>query len=303
MTQPSYTFSSQHLFHETAVGLTTHYRDFMYEKFRRHITLLLEQKKSRKVPSRKGLLNPRHLHRYQYSDNIFEKTIRTATTDTTIVFLIDGSGSMDAKVSTPLGTEISAMRMCGAVASAFAKANATVLKNRLPLEVFVKSAPPVESLDATGTNNGGMVTLTRVFSSNAKKQDYNRLCTLRPYSPLVSSEGRLVGSFTSEYAVLPALSKWMKKNIRTKQCIVFNLTDGETYCLIGNQYQFRNRDTKAMRMKYLRGIPNVTLMIDSNYGYGGSNMESLRDTYGDNMLLASEDFTGALFRVFAGFLN
>ncbi len=297
------TFSSQPLFSSSLQGSVTGFRDFMYEKFRRHITLLLEQKKTRKVSSRKGLLNPRHLHRYPFSNNIFQKSIRTSSADTTIVFLIDGSGSMDSKVSLPTGKQISAMEMCGAVASAFAKANETVLKNRLPLEVFVKSAPPVTSDSATGTDNGGLVTLTRVFSSNSKKKDYNRLCQLRPYSPIVNERGNAIGSYTSEYAVLPALNKWIKQNVHTKQCIVFNLTDGETYCTVGKDYYFRNKDTKAMRMKYLRGIPNVTLMIDSTYSYGSSNMESLRDIYGDNMLLASQDFTGELFRVFAGFLN
>ena len=57
-----------------------------------------------------------------------------------------------------------------------------------------------------------------------------------------------------------------------------------------------------MRLKYLRGMPNVTLMLNERHDrYGGSDF--LKDTYGDNMLLASEDFSGALFKVFAGFLD
>ena len=66
------------------------------------------------------------------------------------MFLIDGSGSMDSRVSTPVG-DVRAIEMCGVVASAFAKANKQVLKNRIPIEVFIKSAPTVSSPELTGT--------------------------------------------------------------------------------------------------------------------------------------------------------
>ena len=279
-------------------------RNYLFEKFKRHITLLLEQKKTRKVASRKGYLNPRVLHKYSFSDNVFQKSINHQSVDTTIVFLIDGSGSMDSSVTTPVGI-VTAMEMCGAVASAFAKANDIVLKGKIPIEVFVKSAPIDSDESLTGTKNGALVTLTRVFSSHTRVKDYDKLCRLRPRSPIVDDDGHSNGSYTSEYAILPALNKWIKGNVKTKKCIVFNLTDGETYCTIGNDgFQFRNQDTKAMRLKYLRGMPNVTLMLnDRNDRYTGSYGDNLKDTYGDNMLLASEDFSGALFKVFAGFLD
>jgi len=290
------TFTSTNMFKRTC---KTGLRDYMYEKFRRHISLLLEQKKSRKVSSRKGYLNPRNLHKYRFSDNIFEKRISKASSDTTIVFLIDGSGSMDSSASTPVGS-YSALNICGSVASAFAKASRTVLNNAIPVEVFIKSAPAYHSSSLTGTDNGSMVTLTRVFSSSAAKQDYDRLCGMSCSSPLVDQNSSYVGSFTSEFAVLPALTKWMKKNIRTKKCIVFNLTDGESYCSLGkDMYQFGNEDSKALRLKYLRGIPNVTLMIGNSY----IGLDEMRDVYGDNVLLASDDFSGALFKTFAGFLE
>ena len=277
-------------------------RNYLFEKFKRHITLLLEQKKTRKVASRKGYLNPRVLYKYSFSDNVFQKSINHQSSDTTIVFLIDGSGSMESLVNTPVG-QVTAMEMCGAVASAFAKANDIVLKGKIPIEVFIKSAPSVSDESLTGTKNGGLVTLTRVFSSHTRVKDFDKLCTLRPRSPIVDEDGYSDGSYTSEYAILPALNKWIKGNVKTKKCIVFNLTDGETYCTIGNDgFQFRNQDTKAMRLKYLRGLPNVTLMLNERSDrYGGS--DHLKDTYGDNMLLASEDFSGALFKVFAGFLD
>ena len=294
-------FSPKGLYKKHSDPASRQLRDVMFEKFKRHITLLLEQKKSRHVPSSKGYLNPRALHRHRFSDNVFQKRISHQSTDTTIVFLIDGSGSMDARVPTPVG-EVRAIEMCGAVASAFAKANKAVLKNRIPIEVFVKSAPTVTSPELTGTDNGSIVTLSRVFSSSSKRQDFDKLCSLDCRSPIVDSDGWTDGSYTSEYAVLPALNKWIKKNVKTKKCIVFNLTDGESYCSLGScNYQFRNQDTKAMRLKYLRGLPNVTLMLANRHTYYDNNM--LQDVYGENMILASEDFSGALFKTFAGFLD
>ena len=55
-----------------------------------------------------------------------------------------------------------------------------------------------------------------------------------------------------------------------------------------NNYQFRNQDTKALRLKYLRGLPNVTLMLQNGYSHADS--AQLQDIYGENMILASEDF-------------
>ena len=176
-------------------------RNYLYEKFKRHITLLLEQKKTRKVASRKGYLNPRVLYKYSFSDNVFQKSINHQSSDTTIVFLIDGSGSMESTVKTPVG-EVTAMEMCGAVASAFAKANDTVLKGKIPIEVFIKSAPSVSDESLTGTQNGSLVTLTRVFSSHTRVKNFDKLCTLRPRSPIVDENGHSDGSYTSEYAIL-----------------------------------------------------------------------------------------------------
>lgn len=274
-------------------------RDWYYEKFKRHISLLLEQKKNRKVASEKGYLNPRALYKYKFSDNIFQKMIRTQSSDTTIIFLIDGSGSMSSSYDTPIGA-IEAISICGAVASAFAKANRTVLKNQIPVEVFVKSAPSVWGSSLTGTQNGGIVTLSRVFSSKGRTDDFDRLLKLTTESPIVDKDGHHDGSYTSEYAVLPALNKWIKKNVKTKKCIVFNLTDGEAYCTLGTDgYQFRSEDTKAMRIKYLRGMPNLTLML----GRSSRGKDRMKDIYGDNMLMCEDDFSGALFKAFSGFLE
>lgn len=299
--QKDLAFSEKPLFEgrygASPLDIPTALRNNLYEKFKRHITLLLEQNKTRRVASRKGYLNPRSLHRYQYADNIFQKTIRSVSSDTTIVFLIDGSGSMDNITKTDVGT-VTLIQSCTAVASAFAKANATVLKGKIPIEVFVKSAPCVHGSSLTGTKNGSLAVLSRIFTSSKRSDDYDRMLSVGTNSPIMDKHGNFDGSYTCEYAVLPALQKWIMKNIKTKKCIVFNLTDGEAYCSLGNEgYQFRSSDTKAMRMKYLKGIPNITLML------GGRCDERMRDIYGENILCAETDFAGALFRTFAGFLS
>lgn len=298
-TKTGLAFSKMPLFSESD-SKVIQLRDYYYNQFKRHIMLLLEQKKSRKVSSQKGYLNPRALYRHNFSDNVFQKTIRTESADTTIIFLIDGSGSMDCSTDAPIDGRFSRMNICSAVASAFAKANLTVLKNQIPVEVFVKSAPSVNSKSLTGTSNGGMVILSRVFSSHDKRNDFDTLLGLSCYSPIIDENERYEGSYTAEYAVLPALSKWIKKNVKTKKCIVFNLTDGESYCSLGVEgYSYGNNNTKEMRMKYLRGIPNVTLMIDAY----DNQKSALQEMYGDNMVMASDDFSSTLFRTFSNFLN
>ena len=71
MNQPAF-FQSQGTYTDRNKQRSIELRNVMFEKFKRHITLLLEQKKSRQVPARKGYLNPRALYRHRF-DNVFQK--------------------------------------------------------------------------------------------------------------------------------------------------------------------------------------------------------------------------------------
>jgi hypothetical protein len=269
------------------------YRDYLAYKFNRQMALLMESKRPRKVYSPKGRLSTNRVYRYPFSDNIFQQNNSIPKTDTTFVMLIDGSGSMSSYCEEHEGERMNRLNVCSAICSAFAKSVQDVLKNELKFHVFLKSAPAVYNKDY-----GGQFTcLTRVLTNEGKANDFNKILSLDGSSPLyeVDSHGRLQkeGSYTAEYAVLPALMKWFTKNITTKNVVVINLTDGETYCRLGDDdanYQFGNDATRQLRIKYLRGIPNICMMI-------GREMKDkeFAEIYGQDSFVAKEGFENKLF--------
>ena len=116
---------------------------------------------------------------------------------------------------------------------------------------------------------------------------------------LLKHEGgarEVVGSSTPEYAVLPALLDWAKKNVTTKNVVVFNLTDGDTYALMGDK-SIDNEFTKQMRNKYLRHIDNVTLYID------GEATDYSKEIYGDNIIGTDGDFVTPMFNTLIKIFN
>ena len=261
----SLTFSREPLFCKRENEALVSYRNELHSTFNRQVGLLLESKMPRKITTTKGRLNNRFAYRHPFSENIFQKFQSIPSSDTTIIMLIDGSGSMDCH--TQAGRKgFSRIQVCGAVASAFAKSLRDVLNDQVKFEVFVKHSP------ACGMEGGGSMgikgnfpTLSRVFS-NAKRtsvpRDYDELLRIDTYSPL-TVDGEKFGSYTAEYSVLPCLMDWVKKNVSTKNIVVFNLTDGETYTNVGEtHFSFHNEHTSQMRKKYLRGVPNMTLLLD-----------------------------------------
>jgi len=274
------------------------YRDNLYRKFARKIGLLLESKIPRVQHTNKGRLDPRRAYRYAFNDNIFKSHEHIPSSDTTFVMLIDGSGSMDCGVKEFDSFRLSRLNVANAVCSAFGKAVHNVVKDKIKIEVFVKSAPCVESKNSF--IEGQFVTLTRVMS-NAKglgstclggaTAPLDRVLGVDTYSPVTDGGGHAMGSATAEYAVLPGLMKWMKKNVVTKNIVVLNLTDGETYCAVGsNNFQFRGVNTKELRTKYLRGIPNTTLVIGKD-----RNRSDYEQVYGENVIFTDEGFEEKLF--------
>ena len=281
-------------------------RNYFNHKFNQKINLLLESKRPRKSYSTKGKLCSRRLYQTPFNDNVFTKYNHIPTSDTTIVFLLDASGSMDSRVSINVGGKselIRAMSASNAVVSAFVKSITDVVKDEIKVEVFTKSCADIDANGMLGIN-GSFPNLTRVYSNSKKKKDYDRLLGLDTTTPLArmyehhsNDEYQSTGSSTPEYAVLPALFDWIKKNVTTKNVILFNITDGDTYSKVGG-VSIYNEYTKSMREKYLRHTDNITLYI------GGEVNDESKSIYGDNLIGGDvEDFTTPMFNTLIKLFN
>jgi len=268
-----------------------HFRDDLYNKFNKQISLMLDAKKPRISYTDKGRLEPRRAYRYKFSDQLFKKNQSIPTGDTTVIFLIDGSGSMNS---------CNRIEKCSAICSAFAKSVNDVTKNQIKFEVFVKSAPAL-----TDDNYGGsFVTLTEVLSNvgiRNQHNDFDKILKLNTSCPFKLEDSKYnEHSFTSEFAVLPALRKYMAKNLTTKNAIVVNLTDGEAYCNLGEEYRsFGSKENGAMRTKYLNSVPHVTVIVG-----GGIEEGEAKKTYGENRVTCEDgNFVPKLFSMFMKMLE
>ena len=297
---------TSHLFGAPVSENLVDIRNYFNHKFNQKINLLLESKRPRKSYSTKGKLCSRKLYQTPFNDNVFTKFNHIPTSDTTIVFLLDASGSMDSRVPISVGGKkeiIRAMSASNAVVSAFAKSIKEVVKDEIKIEVFTKSCADVDANGMLGIH-GSFPSLTRVYSNSKGKKDYDRLLGLDTTTPLGikyshrgDNEYQSTGSSTPEYAVLPALFDWIKKNVTTKNVILFNITDGDTYGKVGNVCIY-NEYTKSMREKYLRHTDNITLYI------GGEVTDESKSIYGDNLIGGDvEDFTTPMFNTLIKLFN
>tara|TARA_R110001583_G_scaffold134030_1_gene285700 strand:+ start:2604 stop:3536 length:933 start_codon:yes stop_codon:yes gene_type:complete len=297
---------TSHLFSAPVSENLVDIRNYFNHKFNQKINLLLESKRPRKSYSTKGKLCSRRLYQTPFNDNVFTKYNHIPTSDTTIVFLLDASGSMDSRVSISVGGKsevIRAMSASNAVVSAFAKSITDVVDDEIKVEVFTKSCADIDANGMLGIN-GSFPNLTRVYSNSKREKDYDRLLGLDTTTPLSriydhysEKDYQSTGSSTPEYAVLPALFEWIKKNVTTKNVILFNITDGDTYSKVGNVCIY-NEYTKSMREKYLRHTDNITLYI------GGEVNDESKSIYGDNLIGGdAEDFTTPMFNTLIKLFN
>jgi len=294
MAQNNYVISAEEIYRDNVPSDVVNARDIMEQMFSKKINLLLESKRPRKSYSTKGKLCSRRLYQTPFNDNVFTKHNNIPSSDTTIVMLIDASGSMDSGVNINLGSEgfrITQLQACNAVVSAFAKSVDRVTNNAIKLEVFTKTSSDISDSNMLGMK-GAFPALTRVFTNSTKKMDTDRILKLDTMSPIIRKRDdgyrQGVGSSTPEYAVLPALFNWIKKNVTTKNVVVFNLTDGDTYSVI-HYTSIGNEFTQQMREKYLRHTENVTLYID------GEVTEEAKRIYGNNLIGTDGDFVTPMF--------
>ena len=293
---PKLAFDKEVLFSKPKDGVLQ-YREHLFTKFARNMTSLLESQRPKRYSSNRGLLDTRRLYRHQMEDNVFYKKTNVPSSDTTFVFLIDASGSMNASTSVEFNDSwFDRIDVCNAIVSAFAKANKAVLNNRIKMEVFTKSEGGVVFDSFV---KGYVPMLSRVFSNVHGDTNWDRLCGLETTAP-VRKDKQATGSYTPEFLTLPALMQWAKKNITTKNMVIINLTDGDVvHQFVPREsieqykkdrysiscYRAYNEDTKALRIKYLRGVPNLTLYL----GDGGDYHEnSIKDMYGQNAVCAND---------------
>ena len=90
------------------------------------------------------------------------------------------------------------------------------------------------------------------------------------------------------------------RNIKTRNTIFFNLTDGEAYASLGlDNRRFDNQQNAAMRIKYLRGENELTMIIGN-----GSRREHWVPVYGENVVMAGgESFETEMFRILMRLLD
>jgi len=309
-------FSKDTLFHDGIEDKVMEYREELFSKFARNMTGLLESKRPKRYNSNRGLLDPRKLYRHQMDDSVFYKKTSTPNSDTTFVFLVDASGSMSN--SQCVGNNenyLSRIDVCGAICSAFAKANKTVLGNKIKMEVFTKT----EGGEVFNSFVKGYVPiLSRVYSNVKHDTDWDKLLRLETSAPLTRG-GRKSGSYTPEFLLLPTVMQWARKNLTTKNMVIVNLTDGEVVhqfiprdSLEAYQdskysvktYRAYDEDTKALRIKYLRGVPNTTLYMTSSYRTSEWEDDRIKDMYGTNAVSASDEtFDVEFFKTLNNLLN
>jgi len=212
-------------------------RDFLTNKLIHDIDLMRDFARITSEDARYGKLNNRKLHKYTYDDNIFHSPIVSDGGDTTVVFLLDNSGSMLSNSKIQFGgkgLELSKYQTCTLIASAFAKAAAIALPNEIHVEVFNKDSDVFDITRGNVNTSYKGVSLTKLYSSsksnNSEHNDYefNRIlkqsCCVSPFG----SSGA-----TPELACLPGLKDWASRNIFTKNVFIVNLTDGMPTTTIG----------------------------------------------------------------------
>lgn len=302
-------FDESALFRRKVKCQVKDYREELFRKFARGMTSLLESNRPKRYSSNKGLLDSRKLYRYQFDDNVFYKRTSTPHSDTTFLFLVDASGSMNGTALEHNNYCLDRLQMCGAIVSAFAKANKAVLDNKIKMEVFTKSEG---GTIMNGFVKGYVPILSRVFSNVMGDTDWDKLLKLNTSAP-VKVNDKEDGSYTPEFFLLPTLMEWCRKNLTTRNLVIVNLTDGEVVHSFlekssvtdedthGRGWYNRtatravNEDTKALRIKYLRGVPNTTLFMGRGGDYWTNEM---KDIYGTNAICADgESFEGEFFKV------
>jgi hypothetical protein len=247
----------------------------IYAAFEDHFIDLMTANIAVPEMSNRGKLNPRRLWRNSIDENIFDHSVKTPSSDTALVMLVDASSSMASGNSAY--PNYSNFSVCLGIVSAFARANKELCDNAIRLEVFLKTG--TSGLDVDGYLGQSPCFLTRAFTST-KNMNPLSIFGFTTFNPL---RGDAKGSNTPEYAVLPALYQWAHDNITEPNRVLVNLTDGEP------QYsRLRVSDLVNLRYKYLKGWQETAILLGDSW--------SDPDQYSDNPIVVdSDNFSTEMF--------
>ena len=105
MSNNHYFMSAESIYKNTASSDVKRLRNILEHQFSKKINLLLESKRPRKSYSTKGKLCSRKLYQTPFNDTVFKKHTNVASSDTTVIMLIDASGSMECELGFDVGGE------------------------------------------------------------------------------------------------------------------------------------------------------------------------------------------------------
>ena len=240
------------------------------KRFKRVFDSLEANLKPKTRISKRGKLKGSRLHMHSYNNKLFtQKEDKFNDFNTTFVFLLDVSGSMSANTSGVNDTVLSRLALSKAILKALSIALKKSLKGKIKIEVLLKSCP--ESIFQEHGNAGF---LSRVYSSSVSSINPDVIDKINYSCPVADEQGNQSGSSTPELLLGKAVSYFLKNYIKTKNYLVFNMTDGDIYTNMGADgscHGWSNKDNYKCMKKYFKGIPFVSILM--GYGFSKEDMK------------------------------
>jgi len=220
--------------------------------------------KSKTNISKRGKLAGSRLYRYEFDSRIFKKTEdKFSDFDLTFVFLIDVSGSMSSRCKGVTREYLSRLDVSKAITKAISNVLKNTLKGKVGVEILLKACAET-SIDDYG--NPGF--LSRVYSSFVKDLDTDIIDRIGYSSPISKEDKHVKGSSTPEMLLGKGIKYFLNNYISTKNYIIFNLTDGGTYCGMSEDYEgwwgsFDTFSNERSIKTHFKNVPFISIMIGS----------------------------------------
>lgn len=241
------------------------------KRFKKVFNALEANLKPKTKISKRGKLKGSRLHMYSYNNKLFtQKEDKFQDFNTTFVFLLDVSGSMSARTEGVNGITLSRLGLSKAILKALSIALKKSLKGKIKIEVLLKSCP-----ESKFQEHGNAGFLSRVYSSSVSTINPDVIDNINYSCPVADEQGNQSGSSTPELLLGKAVSYFLQNYVKTKNYLVFNMTDGDIYTNMsaGNTYtSWSNIDNYKCMKKYFKGIPFISILM--GYGFGKEDMKN-----------------------------